>query len=494
VYSFEDSTGWRHSCFEIFHHRDKPCDSAEAPCPLRALLNTKQPVIVNHRHLGKDGRETYYEILASPVFNETGEMTQVVETCRDITNKLQLEQARKKLDEQFHREQKEQSIMTLADGIAHDFNNGLMGMLGNAELLKMKLSSDAREQELVRNILASGRHMAHLTRQLLAYAKGGRYLPEILFLGKPLEEALGLARKGKAADSEAVLDLAQDLAPVFADAGQITQVLINLFTNAFEAMEGGKGKLTVYALNVWRDAWECTSLRHEHPAGKYVHIRIADTGSGIPPGLHKRIFEPFYTTKFMGRGLGLAAAMGIVQNHNGCISVESEPGRGSVFHVYLPAAEAPVKESRAGIVQTKNTAMQNSILIVDDDPQIRALVESMLERMGKRTHAAGSGAEALEIFKREQNTIVLAILDIQMSGMDGKTLFRKLKELKPQLKVLISSGYDETAALEGLGADGPEGFIQKPYWINALEEKVKELLHGSRPSEARPWRTRTPRS
>ncbi len=483
VYSFKDPTGRPQPCFEIFHHRDKPCDTAEAPCPLRACLNTKQPVIVTHRHLGKDGRETYYEILASPAFNGTGEVTQVIETCRDITNKLQLEQARKKLDEQFHREQKEQSIMALAGGIAHDFNNGLMGMLGNAELLKMKLSSGAREQELVRNILVSGQHMAHLTRQLLAYAKGGRHLPENLFLGKLLEEALGLARKGKAADSEVVLDFAQDLAPVFADAGQITQVLINLFTNAFEAMEGGKGKLTVHALNVWRDAWECSSLRHEHPAGKYVHIRVADTGHGMPPGTQKRIFEPFFTTKFMGRGLGLAAAMGIIQNHNGCISVESEEGKGSVFHVYLPAAETPVIESGAGIVQAKN-----SILIVDDDPQIRALVVSMLEQMGKRTYAAGSGAEALEIFKKEQNTISLAILDIQMPDMDGKTLFRKLKALKPELKVLISSGYDETTALEGIGADGPEGFIQKPYWINVLEEKVKELLHGPRPSEARPWR------
>jgi PAS domain S-box-containing protein len=339
VYGSLDPAGQPQTCFRIMHHRDTPCDSTQISCPLEAVVNTKQSVIVTHSHVGRSGHETFYEILASPVFNETGEVTRVIEACRDITSKLQLEQARKKVDEQFHREQKEQSIMALAGGMAHDFNNSLMGMLGNAELLKMKLSSDAREQDLVRNIISSGQHMADMIRQLLAYAKSGRYQPETLFFGNLIRKALGLARQGKAAGCEVVLDLAQDLAPVFADAGQITQVFSNLFTNAFEAMEAKGGKLTVHASTVQRDAWECSSLLHEHPAGRYVYVRISDTGPGIPSELHKRIFEPFFTTKFMGRGLGLAAVMGIILNHDGCISVESEAGKGSVFQIYLPAAE-----------------------------------------------------------------------------------------------------------------------------------------------------------
>jgi CheY-like chemotaxis protein len=324
--------------------------------------------------------------------------------------------------------------------------------------------------------------MADLTRQLLAYAKGGRYMPEVLFLSASIQEALCLARKGKAADREVVLDIAQGLVPVFADAGQITQVFVNLFTNAFEAMEGEGGTLTVHAANVWREAWECSSLRHGHPAGKYVHVRISDTGPGIPPELHKKIFEPFFTTKFTGRGLGLAAAMGIIQNHQGCISVESEPGKGAAFHIYLPVVEEHAQEIKMESMQTAQFPMSNSILVVDDDSQIRELVESMLTQMGKQVYLAGSGVEALEVFKKKKNSIALAILDIQMPDMDGKALFWKLKALKPELKVLISSGYDKATALEGLDAGGPEGFIQKPYWIAALEEKVTELLHEPHPT------------
>jgi two-component system sensor histidine kinase TtrS len=465
------------TCYELSHHRDRPCDSADEPCPLREVVNTKQSIVVTHRHSGRDGREATYEILASPIFSETGEVTQVIETCRDITGQLMLEQARRRLDEQFYREQKEQTLITLASGIAHDFNNGLMGMLGNAELLKRKLSSDAPEQEMVDNIMVSGRHMAGLTRQLLAYVQSGRHEPEIFFLGGLIREALSQTRKGNAR-VEVVADIAEDLGPVFADAGQICQGLVNVLTNAFEALDKKGGRLVVHASKVQRDAWECPSLRHEHPQGTYVFIRISDNGPGIPAALHKKIFEPFFTTKFMGRGLGLASAAGIFQLHKGCISLESEPGKGASFQIYLPVAE---RSADAGVAQSNQEGKApflNKVLIVDDDPRIQSLVESILLQMGKDVRTAGNGAEAIEIFKQEKGAFGLAILDIGLPDMDGKKLFQELKALSPGLKVLISSGYDEKTALAGFGAVGPEGFIQKPYWINTLEEKVNKILHG----------------
>jgi PAS domain S-box-containing protein len=465
-------------CYHILHHRDRPCDE-EHPCPLEEVLRTGQSVTVNHVHKKKDGSDYHVEILASPILGRNGEVIYVVEACRDVTIKRQLEQAKKRLDEQFYLEQKDQSILTLAGGIAHDFNNSLMGMMGNAELVKLRLSPDAAEQEMVRNIIVSGRHMADLTRQLLEYARVGSSKPEILAIGHSIEYALSLVRKGAFSGREATLGIAGDLWPVFADDGQIIQVLSNLFTNAFEAMEGRDGAIAVHASNVQRDPWKCSTLHHEHPAGSYVHISISDTGPGIPAALQLKIFEPFFSTKFLGRGLGLAAAVGIIQHHHGCISAESEEGKGAVFHIYLPAVPQMTREfASSDSKQEQAQTTQNRVLIVDDDPQIRSLVESMLLQMGKYARAARSGAEAIEIFKQEKGSFGLAILDIQLPDMDGKKLFEKLKALNPGLKVLISSGYDEKTVLQGFGAGGPEGFIQKPYWIDTLEEKVNKILRG----------------
>ncbi len=274
----------------------------------------------------------------------------VIGTLLDITEKLLFEKVQRKAEERLYQQQKEQSIVTLAGGIAHDFNNILMGVLGYAELLKMSFPLRGKEQETTDAIIDSAKRMAHLTRQLLAYAKKGDFEQKAVSLNDTVREALHLTHKGRMKTIEVILPLSENLWPVYVDPEQMLQVIIALLTNGFEAMEKSGGSLTVRTSNVTnKDDWECP-LGRSHPRGDYVLLSVSDTGPGIPEEMQRRLFEPFSTTKFMGRGLGLAAALGIVQNHNGCISVKRGEGRGAEFQVFLPRyapePEAPVREPR----------------------------------------------------------------------------------------------------------------------------------------------------
>ncbi len=402
--------------------------------------------------------------------------TELEKQVEERTDRLMLERAKRECDEQLFREQKEQSIATLAGGMAHDFNNILMSVMGSAHLLRMKLPSSAKERELAQSIISSSERMADLTRQLLAYAKKGMYESAAVSLNAVVREALTLTHRGKASENEVTLNLSEDLWLVRADPGQMKQVLINLFTNAFEAMEQGAGRLAVRTVNVYRDVWKCHALERMHPAGEYVFVAVSDTGHGIPVDIRQRIFEPFFTTKFLGRGLGLAAAAGIIQNHGGCISFESTEGKGTSFYFYLPCAAAEERKVPEAILQAPKAVQPGTILLVDDEPMILSSIGQMLTEMGHVVLSAGSGKEALGIFMNGMDAIRLAILDVQMPDMDGKELFDELKSHKSDLKVLMSSGFDEQAALSGMGVLRPEGFIQKPYQSAALRKKIAEIL------------------
>ncbi|MHB8882184.1 MAG: ATP-binding protein [Thermodesulfovibrionales bacterium] len=327
----------RDFCYTLSHQRSEPCDEHDQVCPLREILRTKQSLTVTHTHMSANGTQYVEEIAASPFMDERGELLYVIEVCRDITEKQRLHEMQVALDKRIAVQQKEESISTLAGGIAHDFNNILMGILGNAELLGMTLESQENEKMLVNNIIKSSERMADLTKQLLAYAKGGMYQPGKLSLNDAVKKALNMAHIEKYQHIETRLLLEEDLWPVFADREQVKQVMINLFTNAFEAMEYSGGCLTVRTINEPdRPSWECVSFKERHPAGDYVHVIVSDTGPGIPQEKLHRIFEPFFSTKFIGRGLGLAAVAGIIQNHHGCVSVRSGAETGTLFDIYLP--------------------------------------------------------------------------------------------------------------------------------------------------------------
>jgi signal transduction histidine kinase len=338
-------------CYNLLHRRNAPCYEQGEICPLREIMRTKKSLTATHTHIRSDGSKYIEEISASPFLDENGELLYVIEVCRDITEKQKLMEMKSALDKKIAEHQKEESISTLAGGIAHEFNNILMGVMGNAELLLIQSDPNGKERALAENIIHSAERMAYLTNHMLAYAKGGMYQPSLIHLNKAISEALDMTRKGRYQHIDTRLIPAEDLWPVFGDPQQIHQVMTNLITNAFEAVEDNGGGLTVQTLNeADKPAWVCLSFNHEHTAGDYVHVVVSDTGAGIPPEHVKRIFEPFFSTKFIGRGLGLAAVSGIIQNHRGCISVRSEAGRGSTFDIYLPRGITAQKEIREGQV------------------------------------------------------------------------------------------------------------------------------------------------
>jgi PAS domain S-box-containing protein len=471
----KDLSGDDRLCYQVSHHADRPCSGEEHPCPLKEVLRTKEPLTTIHTHKAATGRETIVEISASPIFDGSGNVAYIIEICRDITDKLRQKAEQKKIDQRFFYQQKEESIATLAGGIAHDFNNILMGVLGNTELLKLKLQLKPEESGPVDSIIAGVERMADLTRQLLAYAKGGKYQLKNVFLSSAIRKALDFSQIGKAITTRTVLSLPADLWPVMADENQIIQAFVNLCNNAFEAIEGHGGTVTISAENITsKPSWTC-SLQHEHPVGDYVSITVSDTGSGIPSAIADKVFEPFVTSKFMGRGLGLSAVLGIVRNHDGCVTFSSEEGKGTTFRVLLPRSKELIPAS--SVKRTSpDPSSQKCILIVDDEQNILQLLEAALLRLDYAVIAADTGEKAIESFESVSGRVDSVILDLQLPGISGKETFRKLKAIKPDIKIIISTGYDRDTAMGEISPYVPEGFIQKPYKLSVLHKTLREIL------------------
>jgi PAS domain S-box-containing protein len=343
-----------HLCYKISHHSDEPCHGEEHPCPLKKVIETKEPVTLVHRHLRSNGTEYVIEIGASPIFDKDGEVAGIIEVGRDITEKLRLEEEEKEFRARLFEQQKDQSIALIAKGIAHDFNNLLGTVIGNVDLLQMGDSPKEDECGIVEAIGAAAHRMSDLTTQLLAYAKGGTYKLEKFVLNSLIHETLKFSHTGTATRINIKRELAKDLWPIVADPGQMKQMLVNIFTNAFEAMEEEGGTLKVNTYNTdMKEDWECP-FNNVHPAGKYVAIDISNTGPGIPDDIYRQIFEPFYTTKTLGRGLGLAAVAGIVQNHGGCVSFDSDTDK-TTFHILLPKADKNGNSPRNEILSSSGS-------------------------------------------------------------------------------------------------------------------------------------------
>jgi len=348
-------------CYQVSHQSVKPCHGEEHPCPLKKVLETKQPVTLVHTHKRADGTEYAVEISASPIIGSDGEISGIIEVGRDITEKLRLEKEEKEFRARLFQQQKDQSIALIAKGIAHDFNNLLGTVIGNVDLLQMGSAPKEDECGIVEAIGSAAHRMSDLTTQLLAYAKGGTYKLERFVINSLILQTLKFSHTGEATKINISQNLAKDLWPILGDPNQMKQMLVNIFTNAFEAMEDTGGTLTVETRNLTKETdWQC-SFHTVHPEGSYVLIDITNTGPEIPAEISTQIFEPFYTTKSLGRGLGLAAVAGIVQNHGGCISFESSPEE-TTFHILLPrASEKGIHSENEILNQTPMTSGLNRI-------------------------------------------------------------------------------------------------------------------------------------
>ncbi len=447
--------------------------------PIKGLYSAKDPgpITIETRRLTKDGAILDISVSAALIIDSRGEPEGMVVSSTDITQK-------KKMEANLQQVQKMEAIGLLAGGIAHDFNNLLMGIQGNVSLALLNAGLNVNLRRNIENIEALVNRGTSLTRQLLGFARSGKYevkthdLNEIL----DVEAALfGDTRK----DVVIIKKTAPDLWKVDADRAQLQQALMNLFVNAGQAMPAG-GHLYLSAENVFID--ENFIKPAEIIPGRYVMVSVTDTGIGMDDATRKRIFEPFFTTKEMGKGtgLGLASVYGIVKNHGGFINVYSEIDKGTSFHVYLPASDLELAQKAPAPVEgCQMICGGGTILLVDDEKIIIDVGKAMLEAIGYKVVTASGGAEAIEKFTAVKNgvgeveKIDLVIQDMIMPETGGGAVFDRLKEIDPEVRVLLASGYSINGQAKEILARGCLGFLQKPFSMEALRRKVAETLAAS---------------
>jgi two-component system cell cycle sensor histidine kinase/response regulator CckA len=402
--------------------------------------------------------------------------SQLLETNRSLRMEIEerkTAEARKtELEKQLLQAQKMEAIGTLAGGIAHDFNNLLMGFQGHVSLMLLDTNPSHPNYEMLKSMERYVITGAELTRQLLGFARGGKYELKPANMNEILHKSSQMfGRTQKEISIFTKLD--PDVWMVEIDQGQIEQVLLNLYVNAWQAMPGG-GSLYLETKNITLNGNESQPY-HVKP-GDYVRISVTDTGVGMDDRTQERIFEPFFTTKEMGRGtgLGLASAYGITQSHGGFINVRSAKGEGTTFVIHLPALKKKIEEEVPPVERILKG--HETILMVDDEDMILRPGIEMLKRLGYKVLSAQSGQEALEVFERYKKNTDLIILDMIMPGMSGGETYNLLKKIRPDVKVLLSSGYSASSEAIEILNQGCEGFIQKPFTIHQISCKLREIL------------------
>jgi len=420
----------------------------------------------------KDGTTVWTSVNAHIVRGPDGETVYYEGTSIDISERKTAEKEKEKLQKQLFQAQKMEAIGVLAGGIAHDFNNMLMGIQGYASLMLLDTRQDHPHYEKLTSIEQQIQSGAELTRQLLGFARGGRYEVKPTDLNELVRRTSDMFGRTKR-EITIHRKLESELYPVDVDRGQVEQVLLNLYVNAWHAMPAG-GEIYIESRNLI--FVEGHSHHYSVAPGRYVKISVTDNGIGMDEETRQRIFEPFFTTKGMGRGtgLGLASVYGIIKNHGGIINVYSEKGKGTTFNIYLPASEKEViqeKEVSGDILKGTET-----VLLVDDQETVLQVGEEMLRSLGYRVIPARSGKEAVAIYENNKETIDLVILDMIMPEMTGGETFEGLKTINDQVAVILSSGYSINGMAAKILKRGCKGFIQKPFNINELARKMREVL------------------
>ncbi len=420
----------------------------------------------------KDGSQCFVETVVSPITDSDGRLIGYRGIARDVTDRKLAEREKSRLEAKLQQAQKMEAMGALAGGVAHDFNNILMGIQGRISLMLTDSDASRCHFEHLREIENYVKSATALTKQLLGFARGGKYEIKPTDLNELLvkeNRMFGRTRKE--------IDIQEEFEPnlwtVEIDRGQIEQVLLNIYVNAWQAMHGG-GNLSIRTENIKVDD-NCDKPYLAAP-GNYVKVSITDTGVGMDEETRQRIFDPFFTTKEMGRGtgLGLASAYGIIKNHKGFIDVYSKKGEGTTFSIYLPASEKTAgKEQEVDEELIRGT---ETVLLVDDENIILEVGKELFENLGYRVLTAKNGKEAIDIYIKEQGRIDLVVLDMIMPGMGGRETYDGLKEINPDVKVLLSSGYSIDGQATEILNRGCNGFIQKPFNIAVLSQKTREVL------------------
>jgi len=443
---------------EVFHIINEKT-RAPLASPVDEVLRTGRTMeLANHTVLiGRDGTERVIADSAAPIRDSAGAIHGVVHVFRDMTQK-------KELEEELFRARKLESLGVLAGGIAHDFNNLLTGVMGNISLARAMVAADSEAYPLLERAQRASERARDLTQQLLTFSRGGAPVKKVTSLAQLLVDSATFAFRGS--NVRCSFAIAEDLWPVEVDPGQMSQVINNLAINADQAMPDG-GDIVIRAANI-------------QGGGRRVRIEVEDTGVGIPGKYLSRIFDPYFTTKDHGSGLGLATVYSIVRNHDGEVMVSSRPGEGTCFTIELPAAEAPpaAEPSMGGVLRGSGR-----VLVMDDDELIRDMAQVALRLLGYEAVTCGEGETALSLYREAMaggEPFAAVIMDLTIpGGMGGKDAVARLLEYDPAARVIVSSGYSNDPVMANHGDYGFRGAVSKPYSIEQLGRALREVIHGS---------------
>lgn len=471
----ETLTGWHNAeacgrrITEVFQLLNETSRTV-ASNPVLAALAKEQVVTLAEPTLliTRDGREIPINDSASPIRDHLENVSGAVLIFQDIT-------VRRALEAQLNQSQKMEAVGRLAGGVAHDFNNMMTAVIGYSELLLLQVAADSPFHIPIKEIKMAGERAAALTRQLLAFSRKQILQPVDLNLNETIDHMLRMLRRLINEDIAITPNLSKDLGSIKIDPTQIEQVILNLAINARDAMPGG-GKLMIETTNITLDE----AYAEHHPnitPGDYVRLAISDTGYGMNQETRSHIFEPFFTTKASGKGTGLGLSMvyGIVKQSGGDIQVNTEPGKGSSFQIYFQRSQTSEIERVEQVEETEFPTGTEVILVVEDEETVRQMIRRTLVLNGYQILTASNGLDALAIFEAHQE-IDLVISDIIMPEMNGRELSERLKRLRPDLKILFMSGYTDDVTMHHKIENAATGFIQKPFTIEALGQKVRAVL------------------
>ncbi len=459
--------------FEIVH----PDDLSRIQKTLVEALRSEEPVQFDaFRCKHKNGEYLWFESMGMQVRHADGELRYLGVT-RDINERMLEEERLREFAERMQRAQKLEGLGVMAGGIAHDFNNLLTPILGAASIGLTEIEADSPVRIQLLKIQRAAQRAAALTNQMLAYAGKSPLLIEPLDLSKLVEEMGQLLESTLSGKTALHLDLGHGLPPIEADSAQLTQVVVNLISNAAEAIHTSGGRITVRTGEVEIDEASPSAIfADELKPGRHAFFEVADTGCGMDDETVARIFDPFFTTKFTGRGLGLAAVAGIVRGHRGAVEIDSEVGRGTVMRVLFPAATRPLAQPIRNLRRVDRWTGRGTALVVDDDIGVRDLVEEVLTRTGIGVLTASDGRDAIETFRRNAAEISVIVLDRTMPAASGLEVFDALRAIDPEARVVLMSGYSQEHATQELAGRTLEGFLKKPFTPEELVDRVRDAL------------------
>ncbi|GAB4201820.1 MAG: hypothetical protein OHK0013_14330 [Sandaracinaceae bacterium] len=433
-----------------------------------------EPYRIRHR----DGSIRWLYDFTRVLRDERGAATHFLGYVIDVTARVEAEAQARELERRLLHAQKLESLGVLAGGVAHDFNNLLTGILGHASLARRQLrESGSPALEAIEQIELLARSAADLTRQLLAYSGRGSFVVRPVDVGEIAREFVTMLGVALPRNAVLELDLAPSLPAVEADRGQMEQVVLNLLTNAGESLEGAAGTVRVRTRVevLGADRLTADPGQPERAPGRYVVLEVSDTGCGMPEEVQRRLYDPFFTTKGAGRGLGMSAVQGIVHGHGGFVRVRSAPGRGTTFEIFLPATSTPTERPPPTMPVVGRPA-RGTVLVIDDEHSIRSSLDRLLRHLGYRAILAADGAEGLAEFVAHRDEIVAVLLDLTMPAMSGFETLEALRARSSTVPILLTSGYGDAATS---GAAGATGFLPKPYGIEELERTLASVVRPS---------------